>query len=148
LENDLIDKYNEVEKLKKQLLIKKNDKEIIELKKEKIILQKEITNLKNAINNSKIQKKITDTRLQELIFDLGELNIYKAKYEEEYKKEIEENKNIIFKNIVYYLLYLSIFIIIHIILKVFKIKYEKENKQERLNKISIAVIFLYIAFIF
>lgn len=147
LEKELKNKHLEINKLKK-LLKNNNNSEKKRLNIKIWKLKKYIDWLENAIEENKIQKKIASVRIQELILQAWELQIYKNKYEKEYKKEIEESKNIIYKNIWYYLIYILFFVIIHLILKAYKNKYEKEGKFEKLNKISIAIIFLYIILIF
>lgn len=149
LEEDLKLKYLEIDNLKIQISKNNNnDNEVEELNSKINNLNLNISELKNQIDNNLIQQKITSVRIQELILEAWELQIYKSKYEAEYKKEIDENLNVIYKNVLYYFIYFFIFIIAHIILKMYKNKFEKENKFDKLNKIWIAVIFLYIVLIF
>jgi len=149
LENELKSKYEEIQKLKIELNKKTNTtEELKKLNKEKTSLIYELKAIKIKLDDNKIQNKISSTKIAELTSDISELKIYKAKYDSKYLIEKKGKNETIIKNIEVYWIIILIFLFLHWTLNYLNKKYKNWNEYEKLNKVSILFILLYISFVF
>lgn len=147
LEDELKLKYEENEKLKKEIENNENLIEIEELNLKIIENEKIINWLKNQKNEYEVQNTTLKNKIDTLISEMTILEVYKKKYEEEYLKEKNNSWDVIEKNFFIFLFITFLLILSQFIVYKRKEKFHKEWNTWKMTKLSNFSILFYLAYV-